>query len=137
MFSWQGELPLEAPHGLCLAGEQRGQSFLRGFVCYGVPIGEDQYVSARLRDRAQQIVDDGMKVVEVLGGHKQALWSCLRLSVVQRFDYWLQLFWPSDIQPVAPWLDQQLWLILEHADGFGIPRASEGKGWDIAMVVPG
>ena len=75
--------------------------------------------------------------MELLGSHKQALWSCLRLSVCQRVDYWLQLCRPSDIHPVATWLDKQLWQVLQQTVGFTIPRVGGGSDWDIVLQVPG
>ena len=137
VFCWQGDLPPEIPDGLKLAGEQKQDDFLRGFMCYGVPVGEEQYVKMMLMDKAKEIVEDAAKAVEMLGSHKQSLWSCLRLSICHRFDYWLQLCRPSDILPAATWLDEQLWLILQHAVGFTIPRVGEGRDWDIVLQVPG
>ena len=137
VFIRDGDLPAGTPEGLQLAGEQRGESFIRGFFCYGVPVGESGFVREKLMDKAREIADDAGKAVEILGSHKQALWSCLRLSISQRFDYWLQLSRPSDILASATWLDQQLWQVLQHAVGFNIPRASEGRGWDIELLVAG
>ena len=47
--------------------------FRRGFLCYGVPIGEDQYVDKKLTEVADKIVDDERKTVDVLAMNKQAL----------------------------------------------------------------
>ena len=76
-------------------------------------VEERYYVREKLFDRATEIVKDAAKAVELLGCHKQTLWSCLLLSISQRFNYWLQLCRPSDILPLANWLDQQLWQVLQ------------------------
>ena len=86
----QGVTPEGVPDGLSTAGEVRDGRFLKGLMCYGVPIGEKMYVEAKLSDKVDKIVSDAKKAVEVLGNNKQALWSCLRLSISTRFDYWLQ-----------------------------------------------
>ena len=63
---------------------------------------------------------------DLLGSHRQALWCVLRWSVNQRFDYWCQLCPPSLTEPVAKWLDSQLWALLQKVAGQRIPRAADG-----------
>ena len=110
--------------------------FTEGFLCYGQPVGSPEYVTSQLWKRAKKIVADAKKTVEVLGGEKQAIWAALKWSISTRFDYWLQLSYPTDIQPVAAWLDDELWIILEAAIGCRIPRTQEGKGWETVLSVP-
>ena len=93
------------------------------------------------RDRSMskdigQLQDDAKKTAALLSSDRQALWSALRCSIVQRFDYWLQLSYPSVVAPVARWLDDELWKILETAFGFHIPRRAEGNEWDCVLPVP-
>ena len=136
VFSWLGRLPVGAPEGIKLAGEMVGGVFQPGFLVYGQPVGSPEYVTRQLRARAQDIVKDAKKTVEVLGGEKQAIWAALKWSVSQRMDYWCQLSYPSDMQPVAAWLDDQLWTVLEAAVGSHIPRGEEGRGWETVLPVP-
>ena len=105
--------PAGTPPGIQLAGEVVGEQFARGFVCYGCPVGEDDYVHAKLMEVADKILEDARKTIEVLQQDRQALWSSLRASVSQRFDYWCQLSLPSVTKPVAAYLDQQLWIMLQ------------------------
>ena len=68
--------------------------------------------------------------------------SCIGYHVsndayTHRYDKGLQLCRLSDMQPVAIWLNQQLWNILQQTVGFSIPRRGEGRGWDIVLQVPG
>ncbi len=57
------------------------------------------------------------KSTNLLARERQALWTALRCSIAHRFDYRLQLCFPSLVGPVAAWLDKQLWHILETATG--------------------
>ena len=41
------------------------------------------------------------------------------------------------MRPVAKWLDQKLWSVLEKTVGFLVPRVTEGRGWDCVVSVPG
>ena len=139
IFCLEGELPEGAPAGLSPAGEEVDGVFRRGFVCYGVPVGEDVFVDRKLEEVADRIVEDAKKTVEVLVGDRQALWCTLRSSMSARFDYWCQLVRPSLVRPVAAYLDQQLWSVLEAACGFLVPRRGHlrGGGVDCVLTVPG
>ena len=130
LFSWDGVLPAGCPEGITLAGEESPGGFRPGFLCYGVPVGTPEYATSQLWERARKIVADARKTVDILGGERQALWAALKWSISQRFDYWCQLSYPSDLQPAAAWLDSQLWGVLESAVGTHIPRGEEGKGWE-------
>ena len=48
VFTSTGVMPSEAPAGFVKAGETVEGVFQPGFLCYGVPIGTDAYVSAML-----------------------------------------------------------------------------------------
>ena len=122
IFSWDGVLPAGCPAGITLAGEEVNGLFQPGFLCYGVPVGTPQYTTSQLWKRARTIVKDARRTVDVLGGEKQALWAALKWSISQRFDYWCQLSYPTDLQPAAAWLDSELWGVLEEAVGAHISR---------------
>ena len=136
VFTWEGELPAGTPDGLTLAGEQVNGNFEHGFLMYGVPIGSDAYFTDQLMKIAQGIASDGQKTAELLSGERQSLWSALRCSISQRFDYWLQMSYPSVIEPVAEWLDDQLWKILETATGLSIPRGATNATWNCQLSMP-
>ena len=135
LFSWDGDLPEGTPADIQLAGEMVEGRFLRGFLCYGCPVGEEEYVGFKLRKIADRIMEDAQKTVEVLQLDRQALWSSLRASVAQRFDYWCQLALPSAVKPVAALLDKQLWLVLDAALGFKVPRRGELVGQDVDCIL--
>ena len=137
VFAWRGELPEEAPPGLGLAGEDVEGFFRRGILVYGIPVGEDEYVSKKFRERAEDIVRDAEKTANVLVKHRQAFWSALYLTISQRFMYFLQLSPPSLVEPVAEWLDCVLWGYLERCCGFAIPVKEEQGGLVLQVPVDG
>ena len=134
VYQREGDLPDYAMAGLTLAGEEVDGDFLRGTVFFGVPIGSPEFVSHKLHQLKDSIVSDAVRTREVLGSDRQALWTALRLSVQQRFQYWMQLVPPSLCEPVAVELDAELWRVLEAATGFSIPRGEEEGG--LCLRVP-
>ena len=60
-------------------------------MCYGVPVGSPEFVTHKLREKAEEIIRDANKTREVLATDPQSLWTALRLSVQQRFQYLMQL----------------------------------------------
>ena len=136
IFSWSGVLPEGTPPGVEIAGKMVDGSFEVGFDCYGVPMGTDKYIQSELHVTAEEIVRDAVKTRELLSTNKQALWSALRLSISQRFQYLCQHVHPSLCEPVAAWLDTQLWKELEATVGFDIPQGDRGEEGDVAITVP-
>ena len=41
VYKREGDLPLDTPQGLTLASEMVDEEFLRGFICFGIPLGSD------------------------------------------------------------------------------------------------
>ena len=107
-----------------------------GFLIYGAPVGTDAYCTHQLQKIAEGIVSDAQQTVELLTGERQSLWSALRCSITSRFDYWLQMSYPSVVEPVATWLDAQLWKVLESATGLTIPRTSSNTPWNCVLPIP-
>ena len=102
-----------------------------------MPIGSEKYVTSEIKDIAVGIANDAMKTAEVLSSNKQALWAALKLSVSQRFQYICQHVQPSLCEPVAEWLDQQLWHTLEQTVGFQIPGGEIEGSLKIDIPVDG
>ena len=84
-----------------MAGCKVDGIFERGFLCYGVLIGTDKYAKYVLHQKALEIKAGPERVIEVLAGERQALWSVLKWSISQQFDYWLQLCYPSQVKDAA------------------------------------
>ena len=91
----------------------------------------------KLRQTKDEIVRDAKRTVEVLTTERQALWSVLRLSTQQRFQYTMQLVAPSLCEPVAAELDEELWRMFEACTGFTVPRGQEQGGLSLRVPVPG
>ena len=136
VFSWQGVVPAGTPEGLRLAGEEVDEVFEPGFLMYGVPIGTDKYCTSQLMGISKRIARDGQETARLLAGERQSLWTALRCSVSHRFDYWLQMSYPTVVEPVAKWLDIQLWSILETATGLSIPQGASNEPWSCVLPVP-
>ena len=136
IFTWSGILPEGTPEGVEAAGKYVDGQFEVGFDCYGIPMGTDKYISSELFSTAREIVKDATKTRELISSNKQALWSALRLSIAQRFQYHCQHVHPSLCEPVAAWLDQQLWKELEATIGCEIPLGARGEEGDVAITVP-
>ena len=59
-----------------------GDRFVRGFMCWGVPVGEDLYVSTVLEEKVDQILEEGRSSLRVLGPmHRHAAWHALKQSI--------------------------------------------------------
>ena len=65
-----------------------------------------------LRERAEEIVKEAEEITEILCEDSQALWVVLHRSLAHKFDYHLSLSYPSDIRPVATYLDSGLWSMM-------------------------
>ena len=103
---------------------------------YGVPVGSDRYCAYKLQIIAERIISDARQTVDLLAADRQSLWSALRLSIAQRFDYWLQTSYPSVVKPIAVWLDKELWKVLESATGLKIPRGASDNSWNCTLPMP-
>jgi hypothetical protein len=122
IFSWTPQLLKGSPEGVPLLRKLVEGRFEVGFDCYGVPMGSPEYKTSQLMKRAQEIVKDASTAHELLFSNQQAIWAALRYSIGQRFGYISKHSPPSLCEPVAAWLDNLLWQILESAVGFNIPR---------------
>ena len=69
----------------------------------------------------------------MLCNNRHAFWTALRLSISQRFGYLMQHTPPSLCEPVAAYLDNELWRILEAAVGFSIPRGRQPGGLSLSL----
>ena len=73
VFIQKGNLPPNTPVGLQLAGEDVDGVFRRGLDVYGIPLGEAEFVTHKLKLKAEVITRDGERAVDVLAGDRQAL----------------------------------------------------------------
>ena len=135
VFAWE-ELPPGTPPELKRAGLMVEGRFEPGFICYGIPMGTDAYVSKALWDKAEEVKLDLEKVSNILAEDNQALWVALHRSIAHKMDYHLSLCYPTDILPVARHLDSALWSAFELAVGQHVPRQEEGLGLECVVDLP-
>ena len=77
IYKLEGPLPAGVHAGLNVAGEEVDGVFRRGFVVFGAPVGEEEYVDRKLTEVVTRIMKDARRTVEVLGRDRQALWCTL------------------------------------------------------------
>ena len=136
VFTWSGVLPAQTTPGLVRAGALVNGVFESGFLCYGVPIGADNYVRHMLEVKVEEVAREAELSVKVLETERQTLWTVLRASLAQRLDYWLQLCYPTDVLAAAERMDAILWNVLQVAAGSPIPRQAGNNGWECTLEVP-
>ncbi len=70
---------------------------MRGVTIFNVPIGEERYVQAKLRDKARQVKETTEAYVHDLGDdYPQELWTMLQFSLHHRIAYWLRTCTPTE-----------------------------------------
>ena len=111
-------------------------AFQPGFIRYGIPLGTDAYVGQALCEKGLEVQSDMKQVASTLSQDSQALWVALHRSLAHKLDYHLSLCYPSDILPVAEFLDTVAWSVLEQAVGQQVPRQEEGLGTECVLGVP-
>ena len=87
-------------------------------------------------EQVAEIAQGAERSCQVLAGEKQCLWTVLRSSLSQQFDYWGSLCYPSNTQAVVGELDNILWRVLENVAGQTVPRKEEDQGADHILEVP-
>ena len=101
IFTWSGELPSNAPAGVQIASKIVNGCSEVGFDCYGIPIGSDNFIKSEVKSVAEKIVQNAQKTSDLLSTDRQALWTALPLSIMQRFQYICQHVQPSLCEPIA------------------------------------
>ena len=136
VFTSTGVMPSEAPAGFVKAGETVEGVFQPGFLCYGVPIGTDAYVSAMLDLKIRELETEVRHMSGVLESSRQSLWVMLRSSISQRLDYWLTLVYPSQMKRAAEKMDNLILEVMEKLLGCPIPMNETGEHWNCPVNVP-
>ena len=92
-----------------LAGCEVDGVFRPGFLCYGIPVGDDKYIRFMLEEKVKEVKNEVDLVKDLLGPEDgQAVWTILHCSLAQKLDYHLSLCYPSDIAGAAKELDSVL-----------------------------
>ena len=121
VYSPSSVMPSEAPDGFVKAGAMVDEEFQPGFLCYGVPIGTDKYVTAMLDLKMKELEDEVEKMYNVLESSRQSMWAMLRSSISQRLDYWLTLVYPSQTKKAAARMDNLILNVIQKLLGCPIP----------------
>jgi hypothetical protein len=103
-------------------------AFVHGIKCYGVPLGGQEFVESALQKKAGKVVKAVGEVSAVLSDvSRQSEWQLIRLSLAQRFDYWMQHNYPSDVvaSGAAETVDRCLWEAAVRCHGWQIPPGDE------------
>ena len=100
VYTRNGVMPPEAPAGFVNAGLMEDQ-FYPGFLCYGVPVGSDDYVVKMLDHKLDELEKEVETIGSVLEESRQSMWAMLRSSFAQKLDYWLTLVYPSLVKRAA------------------------------------
>ena len=106
-----------------------------GFLVYVVPVGTDQYVEDMLNSKIDEIESIAVRACEVLAGEVQTLWTVFRLSIMQRFDYWLQLVHPSQVKKAAERMNKVAKDVLVKIVGVPVPQEGEGLSYTCPLGV--
>ncbi len=77
-------------------------SILRGIHIFNVPLGEERYVKARLREKAHQVQRTADAYTEDMGDeYPQELWTMLQYSLQHKVTYWLRTCTPEETEEMA------------------------------------
>ena len=136
VFTWSGTLPENTPSGLTIAGVDFDEGWHPGFLCYGVPVGTDDYVTIMLDKKVEELVESSKRTCSLLENERQGLWTILRSSLQYQFEYWAMLVHPTQVLAAAQRVDNILWSCLEVVAGSHIPKVCENLGWDQPLNCP-
>jgi hypothetical protein len=90
----------------------------RGILIFNVPVGEERYVEAVLRDKAQQVGQVTRQYVEDLEEeYPQELWTMLQFSLQHRITYWLRTCTPEETRQMAEHVDYCIMEAVQAATG--------------------
>ena len=129
------KLPNNTPDGLVQAGIRVDGSWEPGFICYGVPIGSENYVVKMLSNKMDELEQQVEQIQTVLQNEKPALWAVLRSSFSHKLDYWLTLCYPSQVKGAAERMDALQNRILDSLVGTSIPMEALNNEWAISLPV--
>ena len=136
VFSTSGEMPPEAPAGFVNAGTMVQDQFQPGFLCYGVPVGTDEYVLNMLDSKISELEEEVENMCSTLESSRQSMWAMLRSSTSQKLDYWLTLVYPSLMKPAAEKMDKLVLRVIQKIVGSEIPMKGGDEDWNKSISVP-
>ena len=136
VYSASGVMPTEAPTGFVNAGLEVQEQFQPGFLCYGVPIGTETYVTSMLDTKIKELEGEVEKMCQTLDSSRQSIWAMLTSSTCQKLDYWLTLVYPRQMQEAASKMDKLVLRVIQKIIGLEIPLTGGQDDWNSSINVP-
>jgi len=89
---------------------------LKGIVIFNVPVGENRYVEAILRQKARKIEQNTRQYVEDLEEkYPHEMWTMLQFSLQHKIAYWLHTYTPEETEEMAKRVDDCILEVVEAA----------------------
>ena len=136
VYSASGVMPTEAPTGFVKAGVEVQDQFQQGFLCYGVPIGSEPYVTSMLDSKIDELEGEVEKICQTLDTSRQSMWAMLVSSTCQKLDYWLTLVYPSQMKEAASRMDKLVLRVVQKILGSEIPLRGGQEDWNTSINDP-
>ena len=136
VYTTNGVMPPQAPEGFVNAGLVQEDQFHPGFLCYGVPVGSDDYVVKMLDHKLDELEKEAETIGSVLEDSRQSMWAMLRSSFAQKLDYWLTLVYPSLVKRAAERMDNLELKVVRGLLGVPLPMGQEDLDWNMVINVP-
>ncbi len=91
---------------------------LRGIQIFNVPLGEEKYVKARLREKARQVQRTTEAYIDDVGEeYPQELWTMLHFSLQHRVTYLMRTCTPEKTEEMAAMVDCNIMKAVQAATG--------------------
>ena len=136
VYTTNGVMPPQAPEGFVNAGLIQEDQFHPGFLCYGVPVGSDDYVVKMLDHKLDELEKEAETIGSVLEDSRQSMWAMLRSSFAQKLDYWLTLVYPSLVKRAAERMDNLELKVVWGLLGVPLPMGQEDLDGNMVINVP-
>jgi hypothetical protein len=104
---------------------------LRGIQILNVPVREERYVVAVLREKAQKVESTTRRYVEDMEEqYPQELWTMLQFSLQHRVTYWLRTCTPEETEEMATHVDCYIMEAVHVATGMELDTEEKKRGRD-------
>jgi hypothetical protein len=92
-----------------------------GVMCYGVPIGSEEYTKLALAGKCDEIASISSKLINTLGSsHKQQLWLLTLFSTARKFEYFARHCYPDHSRDACTRFDAIIHEQATHALGVSL-----------------
>ncbi|KAJ1625523.1 hypothetical protein T492DRAFT_880031 [Pavlovales sp. CCMP2436] len=92
-----------------------------GVMCYGLPIGSEEYVKLAFAGKCDEIASISNKLIATLSSsHKQQLWLLTLFSTVRKFEYFARHYYPEQAHNACTRVDAIIHAQATHALGVSL-----------------